>query len=102
LAVHGARLVFSKLHWGLLALASFPLGILGFVLWLGVEVDDTPVWGTSGLLSVVAIVFFWVRLGDMRCVTRGHRAIIEDAMEKRAQADVKRVAPDWMDDLFLD
>ncbi|MBN2130966.1 MAG: hypothetical protein JW741_15800 [Sedimentisphaerales bacterium] len=50
---------------------------------------------------MIVIVFLWLRLGDMQYVARGHRIIIEDALDKRAQVGVTRTAPDWTDDLFL-
>ena len=102
LAISVSRFVLTPLVWGLLALASFPLGLLGLVVWLGIDVHDTSIWIAVGLVSLIVIVFFWVRLGAMRYVARGHRAIIVDAMDRRTQADVKRTAPDWVDDAFLD
>ena len=101
LAVHGSRLALSKLQWGVLALASFPLGILAVGVWLGAEVDSRPLWIAAVVVSILTIGFFWVRLGDTVYVRRGHRNILADARDKRTQVDVKRTAPDWADDLFL-
>ncbi len=101
LTVQAARLILPRLQWSLLALASLPLAILGVGVGLTVDVRNTPFWIGTGLVSIVVMLFCWVRLGNMRCVGRGHRAIIEDAMDKRTQADVKRTAPPWMDDLLL-
>lgn len=101
LALWGSRLIFSRLQWGILALASFPLGILGFAVWLSVDAHTTSFRVVAAPVGIIVIVFFWLRLGNMRCVARGHRAIIEDAMDKRAQTGVKRTAAPWTGDLFL-
>lgn len=101
LAVHGSRLVLSKLQWGVLALASFPLGIIAIGVWLGAEVDSRSLWIAAVVASILTMGFFWVRLGDMVYVRRGHRNILADARDKRTQVDVKRTAPAWADDLFL-
>lgn len=101
LAVHASRLILSRLQWTILAVASFPLCILGVALWLRPAMHTLFFWGIAALISVPVIVFFWIRLGNMQYVTRGHRIIIDDAMEKRVQAGVKRTTPPWAGEFFL-
>ncbi|OHB67223.1 MAG: hypothetical protein A2Y76_12210 [Planctomycetes bacterium RBG_13_60_9] len=45
-------------------------------------------------------VYVWGRLGDMRQVKRGHRAIVEDALEQWAQVGVTKTAAPWVESLF--
>jgi hypothetical protein len=101
LAVHASRLILSKLQWSILALTSFPLCILGVALWLNLDMHTPLFWGVAAFVSALVVVLFWVRLGNMRYVTRGHRAIIDGAMDKRAQAGVKRTTPPWAGEFFL-
>lgn len=101
LAVHASRLILSRLQWAILALASFPLCILGVSLWLRPGMHTLFFWGVAAFISVLVIGFFWIQLGNMRYVTRGHRIIIDDAMDKRAQAGVKRTTPPWAGEFFL-
>ncbi len=101
MAVRGSRLVLSRLQWGLLALASFPLGIVAVVMWISIDTHVTAFRAVAGVVGVVVFVFFWVRLGNMQYVARGHRSIMQDAMEKRSQTDVKTTVPEWTDNLFL-
>lgn len=100
-AALASRLVLSRLQWGLLALASFPLGIVAVVVWIGVDAHASVVKSVVGAAGIPVCIFCWIRLGDMRYVARGHRLIIEDAMEERSQIGVKRTAPPWTDGLFL-
>ncbi len=100
-AALASRLVLSRLQWGLLALASFPLGILAVVVWIGGDAHASVVRSVVGAVGIAVCIFCWIRLGDMRYVARGHRLIIEDAMERRSQIGVKRTAPPWTDGLFL-
>lgn len=101
LAAQASRLSFFKLPWGILVLALTPLGILGVSVGMYVDIDATSFWIGTGAVSLIVIAFCWGRLGNMQCVARGHRAIIEEVMDKRAQVGVKRTAPAWTADLFL-
>ncbi len=101
MALRGSRLVLSRLQWGLLALASFPPGIAGAVLWIGIDTHVTASRVIAGAMGIAVLIFFWLRLGNMEYVARGHRSIIQDAMDKRSQTDVKTTTPSWMDGLFL-
>ena len=101
LAVCSSRLVLSRLQWGILALACLPLGILGLIVWLSVDRHTPSFQVVAALVSILVIVFFWLRLGNMQYVARGHRAIIEDAMDKRTQVGVTRTPPSWTGDFFL-
>ena len=99
--VRASRLVLSKLQWGFLALASFPLGIVAVAMWLSIDTHVTASRVIAGVIAMVVFVFFWLRLGNMQYVARGHRSIIQDAMDKRSQTDVKTTVPSWTDELLL-
>lgn len=91
------RFVVSRLAWSLLLLLSIPLLLLGVVVFsAGIEY---PALGIP--LGLAICIFVWIRLGDMRCVKRGHRMIIEDALDRRSQAGVTRTAAPWVEGLFV-
>ncbi len=68
------RFVLSRLAWNLLLLLSIPL----FMIAIGtfVALIAYPALGIPAGLAVCA--FMWIRLGDMTCVRRGHRMIVEE------------------------
>jgi hypothetical protein len=91
------RFVLSRRMWSLLLLLSVPLFVIGggmsFALIL------FPPLGIS--LGLTICIFMWIRLGDMGCVKRGHRMIIEDALDRRSQAGVTRTGSPSVEHLFL-
>jgi len=96
LAMGTLRFVLSKLAWNLVMLLSIPLFLLAVVA-LPALIEYCFV----GIpLCVVACAFVWRRLGDMRRVKRGHRMIVEDALERRAQVGVTRTASPGVERLF--
>lgn len=97
LAVSVLRFVLHPLAWGILALLSIPLGLIGFYCVLAL--CEYPFVAIP--ISATVLVFFWVRLGNMACVRRGHRAILDEAMDPRVLVGFKRPAPAWVDHLFL-
>lgn len=91
------RFVLSRRMWSLLLLLSIPLFLLG-----GIVFPAALAYPALGISSGLAIyIFMWIRLGDMKCVKRGHRMIIEDALERKAQAGVTRTAAPWVEGLFV-
>lgn len=98
LVVTASRFVLAPLVWGILALLSIPLFGLGVLA--AYDICEHPRVAIPVFAAVV--VFFWIRLGNVQSVTRGHRAIIYQAMDRQTQAGVKRTAPAWMGGLFLD
>ncbi len=91
------RFVLSRRMWSLLLLLSVPLFVIGGGTFFGLILF--PPLGIP--LGLAICIFVWIRLGDMRCVKRGHRMIIEDALDRRSQAGVTRTASPWVEGLFL-
>lgn len=91
------RFVLSRLAWNLLMLLSIPL----FMIAVGtfVALMAYPALGVPAGLAVCA--FVWIRLGDMTCVRRGHRMIVQDALDRQAQTGVTRTASPSVEGLFL-
>ena len=72
LALTTSRLILSRQSFTWLRRAAIPLWIVApFVVW--------PI-----LMPVLVALcgFVWIRLGDMECVKRGQRIILEDAIER--------------------
>ena len=90
------RLALSRLAWSILMLMAIPLVPAAVVLF--VVFIEHPLIGIPSCLALC--VFVWFRLGDMRQVKRGHRAIVEDALEQRAQVGVTKTASPQVDSLF--
>ena len=87
LALTTSRVILSRRAFIWLRRAAIPLAIL--VLEVFPMSRDAPfvVWPVLmpvlvALVLVVLCGFVWIRLGDMECVKRGQRIILEDAIER--------------------
>jgi hypothetical protein len=96
LMVGTPRLILSRLVWSVLLLLSIPL-LVGAVVAFSVLVEYPTVAIPVG---AGLCVFVWLQLGEKAIVKRGHRMIIEDALEQRAEGGGTRTAPGWADSLF--
>ncbi len=90
------RFIFSRLTLGFVQLLSIPLFFVAVIVspvFIGFAALGIPV-------AITVCVFVWVRLGDMSGVKRGHRMILEDALERRAQMGIKKTVSPWVEKLF--
>ncbi len=96
LTVGTPRLILSRLVWSVLLLLSIPLLVLAVVAFSAfVEYPTVGIPVCAGLC-----VFVWLQMGEKAVLKRGHRMLIEDAMEQRAEGGGARTAPAWADSLF--
>lgn len=91
------RFVVSRLVWNLLRLLSIPLFLIAVIILSALI--EYPALGI--LLGLALCVFMWFRLGDVACVRRGHRMIVQDALERQAQVGVTRTVSPAVEGLFL-
>lgn len=90
------RFIVSRVVWALVLLLSIPLFLVSVVAFSAFVAY--PLVGIPSTLAGCIVV--WIGLGDMRRVKRGHRMIIEDALERRVQVGVTKTVPPWVEDLF--
>jgi hypothetical protein len=96
LIVGTPRLILSRLAWNVLMLLSIPL-LLAAAAVFPILVEY-PIIGIPVCAGMC--VFVWLQLGEKAILKRGHRMIIEDALEQRAESGGTRTAPGWVDSLF--
>ncbi|MEN6574737.1 MAG: hypothetical protein ABFD90_00230 [Phycisphaerales bacterium] len=90
------RFVLSRLAWDLLMLLSIPLflaAVAAFCVFVEYPLVGIP-------LCAGACVFVWFGLGDLRRVKRGHRILVDAALDRRAQVGVTKTASPWVEGLF--
>jgi hypothetical protein len=88
------------LEWVIVMLLS-PVLIVGGIIAIWYAFEYPIIWFPLIPVSVVFSVFVCGRLGDMGRVRCGHRIIVEDAMEQRAQVGYKKTVSPWVEDFFL-
>jgi hypothetical protein len=85
------RLILSRWAWNVLMLLSIPLvlmAIVAFPAFIAYPTVGIPVCG--GLC-----LFVWLQLGDKAVLKRGHRMIIEDAIERGHETPTKNGMAWW-------
>jgi hypothetical protein len=102
------RLILSELAWNILMLLRIPLSaaaFVAFVVFIEYSVVTIPV-------GAAICAFVWVRFQDMICLKRGHRRVIEDALEQGHEAAIENgrmprayskdtvTVPAWAERLF--
>ena len=90
------RFAVSRLVWSVIGLLSIPLFILGVLVFSAFV--EYPLVGIP--LCVVACVYVWFRLGDVRQVKRRHRMIVEDALERQTQMGIAKTVSPSVERLF--
>ncbi len=90
------RFIVSSMTWGFIRLLSIPCFFAAVIAFPALM--EYPIFGIPPAVVVCAVV--WVCLGDMSRVARGHRAILEDALERRAQIGNTETVSPWIDGLF--
>ncbi len=96
LVMGALRFVLSRLAWSLMQLLAMPLFLVAVAAFC--IFAEYPIIGIVFCAS--SCVFIWCRLGDMRRVRRGHRVLLDAALDRRAQAGVGKTASPWVENLF--
>ncbi len=97
LALTTPRLILSRWAFALLRLAAIPLVFV--VLTVEVDAREAPflIWPILMPMLVALCVFVWIRLGNVECVQRGRRIILEDAITRGPAPGPPRTTLPWVE-----
>jgi hypothetical protein len=97
LALTTPRLILSRRAFIWVRRAAILLLLVGSEVLL--ETDDAPFTIRPILMPVLVAlcVFVWIRLGDMECVQRGRRIVLEDAIQRGPAPGPPRTTLPWVE-----
>jgi hypothetical protein len=100
LALTTARLILSRRTFTWLRRAAIALVILILEVFPMPREAPFVIWPVLMPVLVTFCVFVWIRLGDMECVKRGQRIILEDAIECGPARRSPETTLPWMEKWF--
>ena len=98
LALTTPRLILSRRAFAVFRLAAIPLLLIA--LPADSDARDAPLLMIRPILMPVLVVlgvFVWIRLGNMECVQRGRRIILEDAIARGPSSGPPRTTLPWVE-----
>jgi hypothetical protein len=91
------RLILSRRISASLRLAAIPLLLVLSIVFSEARNAPLAIWPILILVLSAACVFAWIRLGDIECIKRGQRIILEDAIERGPVPGSPRTTLPWVE-----